>query len=98
VTVTGIPVSGVSLNKSSISLAVGQSFIFQLTFSPSNATNKQTDWTLSNNSGFVVLGVSTNENYETLTGYVTGRSVGTVTLTVTTADGNKTATCVITVY
>jgi len=88
VTVTAaatVPVSGVSLNKTSLSLAVGESETLTATVSPSDATNKTVSWTTSNPSLATVSG-----------GTVTGISIGgtgMVTITVITADGNKKATC-----
>lgn len=53
---------------------------------PSNATNREVSWSSSNSS---VASVSP-------TGLVTAVSVGTATITVSTVDGNKTATCQVT--
>jgi hypothetical protein len=54
---------------------------------PVNATNKSVSWASSNTSVATVSG----------TGLVTTIAKGTATITVTTADGNKTATCAVTV-
>jgi len=81
-----VPVQSVSLNSSSISLTVNQSTPLTATIQPSNATNKNVNWTSSNNS---VASVSN--------GTVTGVSAGTATITVTTVDGGKTATCTVNV-
>jgi uncharacterized repeat protein (TIGR02543 family) len=81
-----VPVTGVSLNKTSLSLTAGGSETLTATVSPSNATNKTVSWTTSNS------GVATVSD-----GTVTAKSAGTATITVTTADGNKTATCAVTV-
>ena len=79
-------VSGVTLDKTTLSLSVGASEHLTATVAPSNATNKNVTWSSSNNS------VATVSN-----GTVTGHSVGSATITVTTVDGNKTATCDVTV-
>jgi uncharacterized protein YjdB len=87
VTNTTVGVTGVSLDASSQSLTVGQTFQLTETVSPTNATNKAVTWSSSNGS---VASVSSS-------GLVTANAAGTATITVTTADGGKTATCVITV-
>jgi len=79
-------VTGVSLNKASLSLAVGGTETLKATVSPSNATNKTVSWATSNSA------VATVQN-----GTVTAKSAGTATITVTSADGNKKATCAVTV-
>lgn len=82
-----VAVTGVSLNQSTAQLQVGQNVQLNATVAPSNATNKQVTWTVSNSG---VASVSQN-------GVVTGVSPGTATVTATTADGNKTAVCNVTV-
>jgi len=86
VTVTA-SVTGVSLNKTSITLTAGGSEILTATVTPSNATNKGVTWSSSNTS------VATVDN----NGKVTAKAGGTATITVKTNDGNKTATCKVTV-
>ena len=90
VTITAFnPVSviGVSLNKSSTTIEVGSSETLTATVAPANATNKNVTWSSSNTS---VATVNAN-------GKVTGVAEGTAMITVTTADGSKTATCTVTV-
>ena len=79
-------VTSVALNKSELSLYTGQSEILTATVQPEDATNKTVTWSTSNAS------VATVEN-----GVVTAVAAGTATITVTTEDGNKTATCAVTV-
>ena len=79
-------VTSVALNKSEHSLYTGQSEILTATVQPEDATNKTVTWSTSNAS------VATVEN-----GVVTAVAAGTATITVTTEDGNKTATCAVTV-
>ena len=86
VTVT-VAVTGVSLNKTTLSLTKGSTETLTATVAPSDATNKNITWS-SNNTG--VATVSNN-------GIVTAVSEGTATITVKTVDGNKTATCAVTV-
>jgi uncharacterized protein YjdB len=82
-----VPVSGVTLNKTSITLNEGQSERLTATVTPANATNKAVTWSSSNASVATVDG----------NGNVTGVKAGSVVITVKTADGNKTATCQVTV-
>jgi len=87
VTVKPDPVTGVSLNKTSISLVIDTAETLIPTITPDSATNKTVSWSSSNTA---VATVSSN-------GTVDGISAGTATITVKTQDGNKTATCAVTV-
>ena len=82
-----IPVTGISLNKNNLSLEKGSNETLIATVTPSNATNKNVTWSSSNTS---VATVNSS-------GKVTAVKAGTATITVTTEDGGKTATCFITV-
>ena len=82
-----ISVSSVNLNKTSHTLAKGESASLVATVYPSNATNKSVTWSSSNTS---VATVSSS-------GIVTAKSVGLANITVTTNDGGKKATCLVTV-
>ena len=84
--VPDVPVTGVSLDKTSASLNVGGTVTLTATVSPSNATNKDVTWSSDDET------VATVEN-----GVVTAVSGGTATITVTTVDGEFTASCTITV-
>lgn len=86
ITVTPIAVTSVSLSSNSETIKVGKTVTLIPTISPSNATNKNVTWSSSDTS---VATVSE--------GIVTGVSAGTVTITVTTVSGNKTATCTVVV-
>ena len=81
------PVTGVTLNKNTATLTVGNTEQLTATVSPSNADNKTVTWSSSNTS---VATVSSN-------GLITAKAAGTATIIVTTQDGNKTAQCVVTV-
>ncbi len=82
-----IAVTGVSLDKTSLSMTAGDTQTLTATITPSNATNKSVTWSTSNSS---VATVSS-------TGVVTAKAAGTATITVKTSDGGKTATCSVTV-
>ena len=83
-----VKVTGISLDKSSLSLSVGDSYMLTTTVSPSDATDKGVAWSSSNTS---VVTVSTS-------GKVSALKAGTATITATTTDGsNLKATCSVTV-
>ena len=76
------PTTGVTLNKTSITLTAGSTERLTATVAPDNATDKSVTWTTS------------NANVATVTdGVVYAVNAGTATITVTTTDGAKTATC-----
>ncbi len=82
-----VAVTGVSLDKTTATLtAAGQATTLTATVAPDNATNKAVTWSSSNSA------VATVNN-----GVVTAVANGTATITVTTEDGSKTATCAVTV-
>ena len=84
-----IEVSGVTLNKTAISLPVGTKETLVATVAPSNATNKDVIWT-SDRPGEVDVDRNTGE--------VTAVSPGArVNITAITVDGRKTASCEVTV-
>ena len=86
-TSTPVSVSGVTLDKTTLSIEVGGTSTLIATVSPDNAADKSVAWS------------SDKTDIATVTdaGVVTGVAVGTATITVTTADGGKVATCQVTV-
>ncbi len=82
-----VSVTGVTLNKTVTTLAVGANETLRVTLQPSNVNNRKVTWSSSNKDVVAV----------TSTGYILAKAVGTATITVTTEDGNKTASCVVTV-
>ena len=82
-----VPVSSVTLDKTALELVEGNSQNLIATVSPSNASNKSVSWKSSNTA---VASVSEE-------GKVTAIKAGTAIITVTTADGGKTATCRVTI-
>lgn len=78
------PVSSVSLNLSSTELKVGMQLILTATVEPDNATNKNLSWQSSNES------IATVKD-----GVVSAIKEGETTITVTTEDGGKTASCIV---
>lgn len=82
-----VAVTGVSLNKNTETIEVGDSGVLTATISPWNATNRNVTWSSSNTS---VATVNSSGRVEAV-------AEGNATITVTTSDGGFTATCAITV-
>lgn len=82
-----VPVAGVSLDRTSLSLSAGASATLTATLYPAGATNHKVTWH------------SSDETIATVDaqGKVTALSAGSAVISVTTEDGNKTATCAVTV-
>ena len=83
VTVHVIEATGISLDKTSATLDLGDTMTFTATVSPSNATNKNVTWSSSNTS------VATVAN-----GTVTAKGEGTTTITAITSNGIKTTAAI----
>jgi len=82
-----VSVTGVELDEDEISIAVGNEKQLVATVQPSDARNKSVTWS-SSDDGIA----SVNEN-----GVVTANAEGECVITVTTEDGNFTATCSVTI-
>ena len=83
---TEVKVTGVSLNKTEVSLEVGGTETLVATVAPSDATNKNVSWSSSNAS---VVSVAD--------GVLTAKKAGKAEITVKTEDGNFTARAQVTV-
>ena len=83
---SSIHVTSVSLNRESFEMYIDGSASLTATVSPSNATNKNVTWSSTNTD------VATVSN-----GTITPCGLGTTTVKVKTQDGNKTASCSVTV-
>ena len=82
-----IPVQGISLDKTQLSLRVYDGYHLTPSFTPTNASDKTLIWRTNNPS---VATVDAD-------GYVQGLDSGEAVITVETVDGGKTATCTVTV-
>jgi len=82
-----VPVTGVTLDRSNLSLSEEDFTTLKATVSPSNATNKSVSWRSSNTNVATV-----NEE-----GRVVAIKQGSTTVTVTTEDGGFSADCKVTV-
>lgn len=81
------PVTGVSLDKETLSLETGKTATLKATVAPTDATNKKVAWKSGNPETFTIDG----------NGKVTGVKAGSATAVATTDDGGKTAEAKITV-
>ena len=81
-----VEVTGVKLDKEELTVAKGNTGKLTATVLPANATNKKCSWSSDNTSVATVAD-----------GVVTGVAKGSATITVTTEDGAKTASCKVTV-
>lgn len=77
-----VSVNSVGVAPAALTLSVNGSGQLSKTINPSNATNQNVTWSSSNSNIATV----------TASGVVTGKSVGSATITCTSADGNKIAT------
>lgn len=82
-----VPVTGLSLNKTSVTLYTNRSASLTATVKPSNASNKSLTWKSSDTS---VAKVSSK-------GVITALSPGRVVITCKTSDGGYTAYCTVVV-
>lgn len=80
-------VTGITLSESQKELDINETFQLVASVQPSNATNKNITWKSSNEDIATV-----NQN-----GLVTAKSIGEVTITATTEEGNFTTSSIITV-
>ena len=81
-----VAVSGVTLSADSVSIPKGEKRILTATIAPADALNQELTWTSSN---------ETVARVDAVTGQITGRTKGTAKITVTTADGGYTDSCIV---
>ncbi|MBQ7580876.1 MAG: bacterial Ig-like domain-containing protein [Clostridia bacterium] len=86
ITIT-VPATGVSLDRTSLSLGVGETAPLKAVFSPVDASQRAVSWSSDKTS---VATVSSD-------GYVTAKGVGKAVITVKTSSGSYTAKCNVTV-
>ncbi|MBR4061375.1 MAG: Ig-like domain-containing protein [Lachnospiraceae bacterium] len=84
-TAANVAVTGVTLNKATLELAVAEGKTLTATVAPDNATDKTVTWTSSDDTVAAVAN-----------GVVTGVKAGTATITA--KAGEETATCTVKVY
>ena len=82
-----VSVTGVTVNPATVKLDVGKTTVLGVTITPENATEKGVTWKSFDESKATV----------DAKGCVTAKAEGTVTITATTKDGSKTASCTVTI-
>ena len=82
-----VEVASVSINKSQITIEEGQTEKLIVTVSPDNASDKSVSWKTSD------VNVASIDN----NGIITAVKAGSATISVTTANGSKTTSCLVTV-
>ena len=85
------PVTGVTLDKTTLELTEGQEEQLTATVVPETATTRTVKWTSNSEQ------VTVDENGKVKALYYTAGSTGKATITVTTDDGGHTAVCEVTV-
>ena len=86
-----VPVTGVTLDKTTLELTEGQEEQLTATVVPETATTRTVKWTSDSEQ------VTVDENGKVKALYYTAGSTGKATVTVTTDDGGYTAVCKVTV-
>jgi uncharacterized protein YjdB len=84
---SAVPVTGIALDKTIDTIAIGATDILTAKIAPANSVNQQVAWS-SDNQAVATVDAG---------GVVTGVSAGTAKITATTADGDFTADCAVTV-
>ena len=86
-----IPVTGITLDKTSVGIKDFEHFLLNATIQPSNATNKDIDWSSSS----IMIATVTHYADNPCIGSVTGLATGTAIITAKTMDGGYKATCTV---
>lgn len=84
-----VPVKGVALNRTALSLSLGESATLKATVSPKDAAVQTVQW------GATPTGIVTLADKKDGACALTAKQVGTATVTVTAADGGFKATCAV---
>ena len=82
-----VSVTGVSLNKKTLQMVVGNTATLTASVLPANANNKSVTWTSSNTATATISS----------TGTISAKAEGVTTITCKTVDGNFTAECYVVV-
>ncbi|URZ14618.1 Ig-like domain-containing protein [Clostridium felsineum] len=86
-----VPVQSISLNKSTDTLDSGDNDVLSVNFNPSDATNKNVTWSSSDSS------IVSVDNTGKLTAMADGDGTASATITATSSDRQKIASCLVTV-
>ena len=79
-------VTGVSIPAETVNIPKGEKRILTATIEPADAQNQELTWTSSNTDVAKI---------DSVTGQITGRAIGTAKITVTTADGGFSDSCIV---
>ena len=79
-------VSGVTISAETVEIPKGEKRILTATVEPADAQNQELTWSSSNTDVARI---------DAITGQITGRTVGTAKITVTTADGGYSDSCIV---
>lgn len=85
-----VPVTGISISKSELTIEVGKTETLTANISPSNATNKVITWSTPESGHADIASVDSS-------GKVTAKKIGTSKVRVQSKDGAKSAWCTVTV-
>ncbi len=88
-----VSVTGITLDKTAVSVSCPQDFLLKATIQPANATNKEIDWTSSS----IKIATVTHWADDPCMGSVTSIAPGTAIIKAKTMDGGFEATCKVTV-
>ncbi|MBP5334673.1 MAG: Ig domain-containing protein [Bacteroidales bacterium] len=88
-----VSVTGITLDKTDVTVSYPQDFLLNATIQPANATNKEIDWTSSS----IMIATVTHYADNPCIGSVTGIAPGTAIIKAKTMDGGYEATCKVTV-
>lgn len=83
---TPVPVESITISQKTATVQINRTITLSSTISPANATNRNRYWSSDNPAVATVI-----------VGMVTGVAEGTATITVTSEDGNKSDSCIVTV-
>ncbi len=89
-----VSVAGITLNKTELTLKEGESFQLSAKVLPEDADNQNFTWKLSNGTGYFI---TIDENGLVTAHHANHEHVPFVTVTVTTEEGDFTASCKVTV-
>ena len=95
-----VSVTGITLDRTTVELIDGESITLTATVTPKDAANKEVRWSCGHSNIQVTNGkVTTSFKPGTKTTTINGKeALGQGTITATTVDGNKKATCKVIVY
>ena len=89
VLVAAFRVESITLNKTTLTMSLDEIAHLEATVTPACATNQNVTWSSSDNDTVVIV--------PNVAGTIFAKAAGTAIITATTEDGNKTATCTVTV-